>query len=124
MANYPKQEIPRRATVARRDRVTVRRESTPGGASNPIYSQLIAELVPAEVLQVSGGEVIRGKQVEGNTTFVISVGWLPEIKLDARCEITIESGVYRGSKIYTHRVHYETDRSRPVGVQLHGRARD
>jgi hypothetical protein len=126
--DYPKQEVKtgfsKRATVSRRDRITIAQDAAPGGSSNPQYTQLLATGVPAEVLQVAGGEYIRGKQVEANTTFVISIGNLPNILLDARCQITVLSGVYKNMVLYNHRVHFETDRARPRMIQLHCKSND
>jgi len=127
MQEYPLQQsasgTTRRATIARRDRVTIHVDAASGGSSNPSYTHLLAASVPAEVLQVSGGEQVRGKQVEATTTYVVSIDYLPGITLDQRCQITIISGVYNGTVIYTHRVHFETDRSRPKNMQLHCRSR-
>lgn len=124
MPSYPKQEIARRATVARRDRVTIYRDAAAGGSSQPSYTQLVAENVPAEVLQVSGGEMVRGRQVEAHTTFVLSLPHLPQLSLSAECRVNVGTGQYRGVVIHVHRVHLETDRSRPVAVQLHGKMID
>jgi hypothetical protein len=121
---YPKQETSRRATVSKRDRVTIYADAASGGSSNPNYSQLLAEAIPAEILQVTGGERIRGKQVEANTQFVVSIDNLPDITLNARCKILVTSGVYQNSELYSHRVHFETDRSRPRAIQLHCRSKE
>jgi hypothetical protein len=122
MAEYPKQETASRATIARRERVTIHRDAAAGGASQPSYTQLLGASVPAEILQVAGGEVVRGRQVESHTRYVVSIGYLPGMSLDARCKIAVLSGVYTGLDIYTHRVHYETSRGRPVAIQLHGKS--
>ena len=127
MADYPQQEIKtgqsKRATIAKRDRITIHADAAVGGSSNPIYTSLLATAVPAEVLQVSGGEMIRGKQVEANTQYVISIDYFPSITVDAECQITVLTGVYTNMVVYVHRVHFETERARPVNLQLHCRAR-
>lgn len=120
---YPKQEsatgTTRRATIAKRDVVTVYQDAAPGGATNPQYTQLLGENIPAEVLQVSGGEAIRGKQVEAGTSYVVSVAWIHGLRMDARCAVEVGSGIYAGQTLYTRRVMVETDRSRPMALQLH-----
>jgi len=119
MPSYPKQEITRRATVAKRDRVAIHADAAAGGSSQPAYTNQLAASLPAEVLQVSGGEMVRGRQVEAITTFVVSINDLPGVTLSARCRITVLSGAYSGTVLYVHRVHYETDRSRRRAIQLH-----
>jgi hypothetical protein len=127
MADYPQQEIKtgqsKRATIAKRDRITMHADAASGGSSNPAYTSLIAASVPAEILQVSGGEFIRGKQVESNTQYVVSIDYLPSITVDAECQITVLTGVYNGLILHIHRVHFETERARPVNLQLHCRTR-
>ncbi len=118
MPEYPKQESGTvRGTVAMRDVVCIREDSAPDGASQPKYDRVIYPELLAEVLQVSGGEIVRGKQVEAKTSFVVSVDQMPGI--DNRCEVEILTGPYEGRKIYVGRVHAETARSRPIGYQLH-----
>lgn len=125
---YPKQEIKtgnsKLATVSRRDVVAIRADAAPGGASNPQYTQELGSQIMAEILQVSGGEVVRGKQVEANTSFVVSIRWISGLAVDAKCEVEVLSGVYAGQKLYTRRVHFETERSRPKGIQLHCSTRE
>lgn len=125
---YPKQEIKSGnstlATVAKRDVVAIRKDAAPGGAANPQYTLVLGSQVMAEVLQVSGGEMVRGKQVEANTHFVVSINWIDGLAVDAKCEVEILSGIYAGQKVYTKRVHFETDRNRPKAIQLHCSARE
>lgn len=120
---YPKQETVSgnslRATVCKRDAVTIRRDDAAGGSANPDYSKLLAANVMAEVLQVSGGEFVRGRQVEAGTRFVITVDYLPDIAPTAKCEVEILSGVYVGQRLYTQRIEFETARGRPRDMQLH-----
>lgn len=118
MPNYPKQETGTvRGTICYRDVVTIREDSAPDGASQPAYDRAVHPELLAEVLQVSGGEFVRGKQVEARTTFVVSIDSVPGIH--NRCEVEILTGPYAGRKVYVGRVHHETARSRPVNLQLH-----
>jgi hypothetical protein len=121
--DYPKQEgasgNSQRATVAKRDIVTIYQDAAPGGASNPEYTQLLGENIPAEVLQVAGGESVRGKQVEAGTSYVVSINWVNGLNLNAKCSVVVGSGFYAGQVLYTRRIHVETDRSRPKAFQLH-----
>lgn len=120
---YPQQEHKtgntQRATVSKRDIVTIYQDAAPGGATNPEYSQLLGEDIPAEVLQVAGGEMVRGKQVESGTSFVVSVAWIDGLSLSAKCSVVVGSGFYAGQTLYTRRIHTETNRSRPAAFQLH-----
>lgn len=120
---YPKQEhktgSTQRATIAKRDIVTIYADAAPGGAANPQYTQLLGRDIPAEILQVSGGEIVRGKQVEADTGFVVSIDWIEGITINARCSVLVGSGFYAGQTLYTQRVHAETARSRPTNLQLH-----
>jgi hypothetical protein len=118
MPDYPKQESGTvRGTVCYRDVVAIREDSAPGGATQPRYDRLLYGELLAEVLQVAGGEFVRGRQVEARTSFVVSVDVMPGIS--ERCEVEILSGPYSGRKVYVSRVHHETARSRPVNLQLH-----
>jgi hypothetical protein len=116
---FPSQSTPRHAPIVYRDLVTVRADAAPGGASQPSYTQVLAENLPAEVLQVSGGEVVRGKQVEAVTAFVVGCRYNPNLTLTARCQVSILSGVYAGQVVFVHRVHVENLHSRPARIQLH-----
>lgn len=128
MTEYPQQEgvsgNSRRATISKRDIVTIYADAAPGGASNPEYTLLLGEDILAEVLQVSGGEQIRGKQVEAGTSFVVSIAWIDGLSLNAKCAVTIGSGFYAGETLYTRRIHVETDRARPKAFQLHCSSRE
>jgi hypothetical protein len=118
MAEYPKQESGSvRGTVCYRDAVTIREDSAPDGASQPVYDRIVHPELLAEVLQVSGGEFVRGKQVEARTAFVVSIDTVPGIHV--RCEVEILTGPYAGRRIYVGRVHHESARSRPENLQLH-----
>jgi hypothetical protein len=97
--------------------IAIREDSAPSGSSQPRYDRVLYAELLAEVLQVSGGEIVRGKQVEAKTSFVVSVDHVPGI--DHRCEVEILTGPYAGRKVYVGRVHYETGRSRPVNIQMH-----
>lgn len=100
-----------------RDVVCIRADAAPAGSTQPKYTNVLYADLLAEVLQVSGGEFVRGKQVEARTSFVITVDQMPGI--DNRCEVEILTGPYEGRKVYVGRVHAETARSRPIGYQLH-----
>ena len=125
---FPKQEHKtgntQRATVCKRDAVTIRRDNAAGGASNPVYDRLLAANVMAEIIQVSGGEMVRGRQVEANTQFVVTVDYVADLLPTARCEIEILSGIYVGQFVYTKRIEYETGRARPMNIQLHCGAKE
>ena len=118
MPEYPKQETGTvRGTICYRDVVAIREDCAPDGASQPKYDRLLYPELLAEVLQVSGGEMIRGKQVEAKTVFVVSCDFMPGIH--ERCQLEILTGPYAGRKVYVGRVHHETARARPVNLQLH-----
>jgi len=117
LPNQP--SINRRATIAMRDRVKIMADAASGGASQPSYTRSIASSIAAEVLQTSGGEVIRGKQVEAITAFVICLRWNAGLMFTAKCQVTVLSGVYEDSVCYVHRVLYESEHGRPSRVQLH-----
>ena len=117
--DYPKQETSAtiRSTVCYRDVITIRRDNAPGGATQPDYSNVLHTNLLCEVLQVSGGEIIRGKQVEARTSFVVTCDFRSDV--DQRCEVQIHTGPYSGRRLYVGRSHVETSRSRPVRMQLH-----
>lgn len=116
---FPQSTIPNRAPIVKRDRVSIYVDDAEDGSSQPDYSLLICKDVPAEILQVSGNEFVRGKQVEAIVSFVVSVRDNPLIRLNARCKLVILSGVYKDQEIFLHRIHYETEHGRPVQLQLH-----
>lgn len=107
------------APIAYRDRVAIYANAAPAGSTQPAYTTLLESSVPAEVLQVSGGEVIRGKQVEAITTHVVSMRRNPSITIDAQCRLTVLSGPYAGKQLPIHRVHYENMHGRPMRLQIH-----
>ena len=125
MSDYPKPEkftsATVRGTVCYRDLVTIRRDISPGGSGQPEYNEIVATNLPCEILQVAGGEVVRGRQVEARTSFVVSCPTIDGLTslVDARCEIEILTGPYTGQTIYLGRVHHEQARSRPLALQLH-----
>jgi hypothetical protein len=117
--DLPKQSTSRRATIAFRDRVSIMADEASGGSSQPSYTSEVAPSLPAEVIQTSGGEYVRGKQVEAITVFVVCLRFNPSLMFTAKCQVTILSGVYQGQVIYVHRVLYENEHGRPAGIQLH-----
>lgn len=122
---YPKQEVKTgnsaRATVCRRDIATIYGDAAPPSSGNPDYSTEVAADVLVEILEVSGGESVRGKQIEANVRFVVTMPWISEINLYARHKIEVGSGDYEGFELFTERVHRVHDRSRPRMLQLHCR---
>jgi hypothetical protein len=117
--DYPKQSQSPNATIAFRDRVRIMADEASGGASQPAYTDELAASLPAEVVQTSGGEYVRGKQVEAVTAFVVCLRFDPQMMFTAKCQVTILSGVYRNQVLYVHRVLYEDRHGRPVRIQLH-----
>ena len=111
------------APIAYSNRVTVHRAVYADGATNPTYSEEILTSVPAEVRQVSGGEIIRGKTVEAITSFVVSMRWIPPVTIEADCQVTVNSGPYAGQVLWVNRVLYEDQSGRPIRQQLHCRTR-
>lgn len=108
--------------ICYRDRVTVHTDAAAEGATNPSYSEELCRAVPAEVRQVSGGEVIRGKQVEAITQFVVSFRNIPTVAFSAKDRVTVLSGPFKNQYLFVHRVHFENMHGRPVRVQLHCKA--
>lgn len=90
-----------------------------GGASQPDYSLEVSASLPAEVIQTSGGELVRGKQVEAITAFVVCIRFNAQLMFTAKCQITVLSGVYKDQVLYVHRVLYEDYHGRPTRIQLH-----
>lgn len=90
-----------------------------GGSSQPSYTGEVAPSLPAEVIQTSGGEFVRGKQVEAVTVFVVCIRFNPSLMFTAKCQVTILSGVYQGQVLFVHRVLYENEYGRPARIQLH-----
>lgn len=119
MSSLPKQSTARMAPLAYRDRVSIMADAAAGGASQPSYTFEVVPSLPAEVIQTSGGEVVRGKQVEAITAFVICLRYNPSLMFTVKCQVTILSGVYKDQVVYVHRVLYGNEHGRPVRVQLH-----
>lgn len=117
--DLPNQRKSQHATIAFRDRVRILADAAAGGASQPAYTDELAASLPAEVIQTSGGELVRGKQVEAITVFVVCLRWNPNLMFTAKCQVTILSGVYKDQVLYVHRVMYEDRHGRPVRIQLH-----
>jgi hypothetical protein len=115
----PNQSTERMETIAYRDRVQIMADAAVGGSSQPAYTLSVASSLPAEVIQTSGGEIVRGKQVEAITVFVICLRYNPRLMFTAKCQVTILSGVYQDQVVYVHRVLYENKHGRPARVQLH-----
>lgn len=67
-----------------RYRVDIYKRSDADGAETPSYSRHLAG-VPVDIVQVSGGETYRGRQIEATATHVIQMryldGMLPTMKL-------------------------------------------
>lgn len=108
-----------RGPVSRRNIVSIYMDQASGGSSNPLYTKTLAENVRAEILQVSGGEVIRGRQVEAIVTFIVSCRYIPRLAVNARCKVIVGSGVYKGRELFTHRIHYTDGRSRAKFMDMH-----
>ena len=71
-------------TTRLRYRVTIERENSADGAEVPTYATFLAD-VPCDIVQVSGGEIYRGRQIEANASHMISMryieGVLPTMRL-------------------------------------------
>lgn len=111
------------APISYRDRVTIHADAKQEGATQPAYTDELCRSVCAEIREVAGGEVIRGKTVEAITSHVVSMRHIPQISIAADCQVTVLSGMFKGQILYVHRVHYETVHNRPVRMQLHCRTR-
>lgn len=109
--------------IVYRDRVSIYADAAPEGATQPDYSEELARGLFAEVLQVSGGQVIRGKQVEAVVSHVVAFRYFPNSGLNAKCMVRVESGIYKGQELFVYRDHYETMHGRPHRVQLHCKTR-
>lgn len=73
-----------------RQRITLEAAATPtDGETNPTYST-VASNIPAEVLEVSGGEYIRGRQVEAGLNAVITIRY--------RSDVTVQHRVKYGTR--------------------------
>lgn len=117
--SLPKQGTARMAPVVYRDLVRIMADEAAGGASQPSYTSEVAPSLPAEVIQTSGGEFVRGKQVEAITVFVICLRFNPSLMFTAKCQVTILSGLYKNQVVFVHRVLYENEFGRPARIQLH-----
>ena len=111
------------APIVYRDRITVHRDARADGASQPAYTDEILSMAFAEVRDVSGGEVIRGHTVEAITSFVVSMRFIPTVRISADCQVTIETGLHKGQVMWVHAVKHENMHGRPVRQQLHCKTR-
>lgn len=81
-----------------RSRVSIETATTPtNGEPNPTYTTLAANL-PAEVLQTSGGEYIRGRQVEAGVDALVTIRYRSDVNPRMRVKwgtryLNIESAV-------------------------------
>lgn len=111
------------APICYRDRITIHADAKAEGATQPSYTDELCRSVSAEIRDVAGGEVIRGFTVEAITSHVVSMRHIPKISIAADCQVTIETGEFKGQILYVHRVHFERIHNRPVGIQLHCKTR-
>ena len=120
---YPAQQhktgTGQRAPVSFREIVDVYTDAAKGGQSNPVYTDKLAANVHAEIIQVSGGEVVRGRQVEGVVSFVVTTRYLPTLDINSKTMIHICSGPHKETSVYAHRVFIEAQRGRPRMLQIH-----
>lgn len=125
---YPQQQhktgTGQRAPVSFRDMVEVWEDNVVGGAANPDYSNLLTDSLHAEVAQVSAGEIIRGRQVEAFTSFVVTTRWIPNISFHAKLRIVVLSGEFKDLELFSQKVYVEHQRSRPRLYQIHCRSGD
>lgn len=67
-----------------RHRVSIYRESSDDGSETPTYA-LFMRAVPCNIVQVTGGETYRGRQIEATATHVVEMrkidGLLPTMRL-------------------------------------------
>ena len=111
------------APIVYRDRITIHADARADGATQPAYTDELCRETFAEVQQVAGGQVIRGKTVEAITSHVVSMRYIPQIAITAECQVTVLTGMYRDQVLFVHRVHYEDLHGRPVRMQLHCKTR-
>jgi hypothetical protein len=111
------------APIVYRDRITVHADARADGATQPAYTDELCRETFAEVQQVAGGQVVRGKTVEAITAFVVSLRNIPSIPIGADCQVTVTSGPYKDQVLFVHRVYYENMHGRPVRQQLHCKTR-
>jgi hypothetical protein len=121
---FPKQASESRAPIVYRDLITIWADAAPGGSGNPLYTTSIGRDVSAEVMQVSGGETVRGHQVDQVTAFVVGMRDNPLINPTSRLKVEVTSGQYKGQVLYTHRVLRENAHGRPARLQLHCKGGD
>lgn len=81
-----------------RRRVDIYRESSDDGAEVPTYTRWMAD-VPVDIVQVTGGETYRGRQVESTTTHMISVRYLSGLLPTMRLTDTVASVNYHIERI-------------------------
>ncbi len=54
-------------------------DSSEAGDEEPVYDQLVRAKVPCHVRAVSGGEVIRGRQIEADITHMIETRYYDQL---------------------------------------------
>jgi len=109
--------------IAYRQRVAIHADAAVEGSSQPDYTHELVQSAPAEVRQVSGGEIVRGKTVEQITSHVVSLRYIPGLSLTGKIRVTVLSGTYKDQLLYVHRVHVEDMAGRPRRYQLHCKTR-
>ena len=111
------------APIVYRDRISIHADDRADGATQPAYTLELARSLFAEVQQATVGKVIRGYAVEAITAFVVSLRVIPNLAVAADCQVTVNTGPFKGQVMWVNSVLVENKHGRPYRWQLHCRSR-
>ncbi len=63
-----------------RDMLTIIADSSAVSDQAPVYDQIVRDKVPARVQAVTGGEIVRGRQIEADITHLIETRYYDGVK--------------------------------------------
>lgn len=103
--------------MAFRDIVNLRDDSATGDNPNPDYTgAAFAKGVPADIEAVGGGETIRGRQIEGNIKYVVTMRYRDDVTQTTRVEVA--GGIYKDKILNVVKINPRRDRGRPPLLEL------
>jgi hypothetical protein len=103
-----------------RSRITVQTDSSSRGKPNPTHATALVSGWPATIQAVSGGEVLRGRQIEPHIRWVVTVHWGGAITtVKQKMRVLVTAGLFNGKTLHIESILPEERTGRPHAMQLH-----